>query len=145
RAARLASAVSRARASSAATTRRALSGSSPTMNANLIGAHASFQPTMRRSGFEVAGLGVGLLAGALALASGCGGAAKSSGANEPVASKSWEDGPAPDAAPAPDAKLSESECTQLFDHIAKLMQEGMPPDEWAANKDDLAAERATMI
>ena len=88
-------------------------------------------------------LGLAFLAGSLALA--CGGGAKSTGANEPTASKSWEDGPAPDAAPAPDAKLSERECTQLFDHIAKLMQEGMPPDEWAAGKDDLAAERATMI
>jgi hypothetical protein len=98
---------------------------------------------MRRSGFGVAVRG-GVLLSVCALAA-CGGGAKSSGANEPTASKTWQDGPAPAATPAPDAKLTEGECTQLFDHIVKLMQEGMPPDEWAAGKDDLAAERPTMI
>jgi hypothetical protein len=86
---------------------------------------------------------VGLVAHSIVAA--CGGGAKSSGANanEPVASKTWEDGPPP--APAADAKLSEAECTKLFDHIVALMQAGMPPDEWAQGKDDLAQEREGMI
>jgi hypothetical protein len=96
----------------------------------------------------VTGLGallLGSVVAAAALASACGGGAKSTGATEPVASRTWEDGPAPAATPAPDAKLDERECTELFDHIVKLMQEGLPADEWAAGKDDLAAERTTMI
>jgi hypothetical protein len=67
------------------------------------------------------------------------------GASDPLAKKQYVDGPAPDAAPAPSEKLSEAECSGLFDHLVKLMQEGMPPDEWAAGKDDLAAEREGMI
>jgi hypothetical protein len=60
---------------------------------------------------------------------------------DPVAAKQSQDGPAPAAKPS----LSEAECTELFDHLAKLMQEGMPPDEWAAGKDELAAERDSVI
>ena len=61
---------------------------------------------------------------------------------EPVAPNGPSEAP---PAEDPDAKLSEAECTQLFDHIVELMQAGMPPDEWAAGKDDLAAERPNMI
>ncbi len=79
-----------------------------------------------------------------AVSGACGGS-KHGGSGEPVASRQWQDGPPPtDAAPA-QGKLSEAECTTLLDHIAKLMEEGMPPDEWKAGKDDLAADRARLI
>jgi hypothetical protein len=73
----------------------------------------------------------------------CGGGKKD--AREPVAAVTHEDGPAPGTPPAATGPLTEEECTRLFDHVAELMQKDMPPDEWAAGKDDLAAQRGEMI
>jgi hypothetical protein len=74
----------------------------------------------------------------------CGGGHKDT--SDPVAAKQHEDGPAPAATPAaPTGPLTEAECTKLFDHVAALMQKDMPPDEWAAGKDELAAQRGEMI
>ena len=84
-----------------------------------------------------------LLLTLLAALGACGGG---KGASDPIAKKQFVDGPPPaDAAPPVSTKLSEAECGGLFDHLAQLMHEGMPADEWAAGKDDLAAERDGMI
>ncbi len=80
------------------------------------------------------------IAGALGA---CGGGGK--GADEPLGKKQHVDGPPPGGAPAADAKLSAAECTGLFEHIVALLEKGLPPDQWEAGKQDLAAERDRMI
>ena len=83
--------------------------------------------------------------GSLLALGACGGGGKPP-SNEPVASKEWQDGPPPaDAAPAEDAPLTMAECQQLFEHVVELMRAGMPPDEWAAGKEDLEQGRDEMI
>jgi hypothetical protein len=77
----------------------------------------------------------------LALCAACAGSKHEKSTSEPIAAQVYDDHPAP----APAAKLSEAECTRLFDHVAELMEKGMPPEEWTAGKDDLAAERPGMI
>jgi hypothetical protein len=63
--------------------------------------------------------------------------------SEPIGKQVHEDGPPPDAAPP--AALTAEECGGLLDHLALLMEKGMPPEEWAAGKDELAANRDQFI
>lgn len=71
----------------------------------------------------------------------CGGSSKPP--SEPIGKQVHEDGPPP--APTAPANLTAEECSGLFDHLALLMEKGLPPEEWATGKDELAASREQLI